>query len=86
MVAAQLGAGHDGVAVPVHLETWQGPQRLLDQIGQGALAATDARDIDQRGGQVDRIGGEVQRRHGATPCSRSTSFRTSLSCSCPGSR
>jgi acyl-CoA reductase-like NAD-dependent aldehyde dehydrogenase len=74
--------------------------RFLDLLGP-AVAAVRVEDPSLESSQMgplisarqrDRVAGQVERRsaprraHGATPCSRSTSFSTSLSCSCPGSR
>ncbi len=52
------------------LRVRQGPEGLLDQVGEGGLRPADRRHVDQRGGQVDRVARQVQARerhraHGA---------------------
>jgi hypothetical protein len=59
--SAEVRPGEDGVADPLDLETAERPQRRLDRVGQGPLAARHRRDVDQRTGERQDVGGGVQR-------------------------
>ena len=60
--AAEVRAGQHGIAVPDDLES-AGllAQRGLDLVGDAGLVPRLARDVDQRGGQRDRVASQVQR-------------------------
>ena len=47
----ERGAGHDRVAVPVHGQVRQRPERALDGVRERPLLAADRRGIHQVGGQ-----------------------------------
>jgi hypothetical protein len=65
--AAELGPGEHGIAGAQQLQVRRlRPQGILQRVGEGGLVAGDAGDVDERGAQVDRIGGEVEADHTPT--------------------
>ena len=52
LIPAEVGAGHDRVAVAVDRQMRETPQRLVDRVGQHPLIAGDARDVADRPGEV----------------------------------
>ena len=73
LVTAQVGAGHDRVAVADDVQVRQGQQGRLDVVGEGLLVQALGRRVHEGGGQRDDVGGEVERhalippRHPRTP-------------------
>ncbi len=59
---AQVRAGEHGVADPLDLQAAERTQRRLDRVGQPLLVAGDRRGVDQRAGQLQDVGGQVQLR------------------------
>lgn len=58
---AQVGPGQHGVAVADHLEMrGLGLERGLDLVGDELFVPRFTGNVDQRGGQSDRVGGEIQ--------------------------
>ena len=55
-----MGAGEDGVAVAAHLEVGQRAESGLHGVGERPLVAGDAGHVDERGGERDGVGGEVE--------------------------
>ena len=57
LVAAELGARHDGVADAARRSGAAAPRSdRLDAVGDRLLVAGDGLDVDQRAGQRDRVG------------------------------
>ena len=61
--ASQRGPGHDRVAVPVHAQVRQRPQRVLDLVGEKLLVSGDRGDVHDLGGQRRPVQAEI---HGAS--------------------
>ena len=60
LVAAQLGAGHHGVAVPADAQVPERPQRRLDGVRDRLLVVADRLEVHQLPGQRQHVGGEVE--------------------------
>ena len=59
-LAVQVRAGEDGVAVAAHLEMGQRAESGLHGVGEHPLVAGDTGHVDERGGERDGVGGEVE--------------------------
>lgn len=56
----EVSSRQDRVAVADHLVSGLFPQCAFNLIGDAALIARHTRDVDERGGQFDRVGTQVQ--------------------------
>jgi len=59
-VAAEVGAGDDGVGIPHHLEVREGRERRLDGAGDGPLVPRHRLDVDELAGEVGDGCGEIE--------------------------
>ena len=60
LAATQLGARHQRVAVPAHLEVSEPAQGRLDLVGDRPLVEADGLDVDELTGQRDHVGGQIE--------------------------
>ena len=62
----EIGAGQDRIAVADHLVVGLSTQCTFDVVGDAPFVPGHAGDIDERGGQIRRIGAEVEHRYQAS--------------------